>query len=139
MKKILLDTGAYASLLAGDENVLKAMANASQIYMSTFVLAELHFGFQGTRQRRRNSNILQCFLKKPGVRILNATFKTAEVFSQLKRRLIQAHALLPINTVLIAAHGIETDSYIVSYDKHFNKISDVKLWDRSGGQSHLRK
>ena len=45
MKAIILDTNAYTRLLAGDENVLDIVASAETVYMSIFVLGELHAGF----------------------------------------------------------------------------------------------
>jgi len=47
MKAIILDTNAYTRLLAGDENVLDVVASSETLYMSIFVLGELHAGFKG--------------------------------------------------------------------------------------------
>ena len=41
MKKILLDTNAYARLLRGNDDVLAAVASAELVDMSIFVLGEL--------------------------------------------------------------------------------------------------
>lgn len=130
MNRLLLDTNGYTSLLTGDKNVLNALAGAEQIFMSIFVIGELHAGFQANARYRENRKILQRFLSKPGVTILNATSKTSELFRSLIKQLKQNKLLLPINTVLVAAHAVETDALIVSYDGHFKKIPGIRLWDR---------
>jgi tRNA(fMet)-specific endonuclease VapC len=130
MKKIILDTNAYTRLLAGEENVLDAVASAEVIFMSIFVLGELYAGFSGGMKNRENRDVLRRFLTKSSVKILNATSETAEIFGSLKNALRKAGTPLPINDVWIAAHGIETGSIIVTYDQHFRKILGIRLWDR---------
>ena len=130
MKAIILDTNAYTRLLAGHENVLGAVASADTVYMSIFVLGELHAGFKGGTRENENYEVLKKFLKKPSVRILNATSETAEVFGSVKSQLLRAGTPLPINDVWISAHGIETGSVIVTYDAHFDRIPGLRLWNR---------
>lgn len=130
MKKIILDTNAYAGLLAGDQDVLSAISAAEIVYMSVFVLGELHAGFAGGAKKRENKDTLQRFLMKPSVKILNATTETAEVFGQVKFNLKRSGNPLPINDVWIAAHALETGSVVVTCDTHFKSIPGLRLWER---------
>lgn len=134
MKQIVLDTNAYTALLSGDEHILGVVASAEVVFMSIFVLGELHAGFWGGSKHKQNQDLLRRFLSKPSVKILNATAETAEVFGELKAMLKHKGTPLPINDVWIAAHGIETGSVIVTYDLHFQKIMGVRLWDGWSGQ-----
>jgi tRNA(fMet)-specific endonuclease VapC len=129
MKKILLDTNAYAKLLAGAEEVLDAVGAAEIVYMSVFVLGELYAGFAGGSREKENKDTLHSFLLKPIVKILNATSETAEVFGLLKSSLRKAGTLVPINDVWIASHGMETGSTVITYDKHFKKMAGLRLWE----------
>ena len=99
------------------------------VFMSIFVLGELHAGFIGGTRHKENRDVLKRFLLKPTVKILNATYETAEVFGSVKNSLMQAGTPLPINDVWIAAHGIETGAVIISYDVHFNKVSGLRRWE----------
>jgi tRNA(fMet)-specific endonuclease VapC len=128
VKKIVLDTNCYAAFLAGDEKILEALVAAEIVFMSVFVLGELFAGFKGGSKEVANSRLLDRFLHKPTVRVLNATSETAEVFGQLKAALKKAGTPLPINDVWIAAHAVETGSTIVTYDSHFDTITGLKLW-----------
>jgi len=129
LNKILPDTNAYSRLLSGDQNVLNALKEAQIVYLSVFVIGELVAGFKGGRKEMENQKNLQKFLGKPGVRLLNTTKKTADIFGTVKHALKKAGTPLPINDVWIAAHGIETNSVIITYDEHFKKIEGVKLWE----------
>ncbi len=130
MKKVILDTNAYTRLLAGDEDVLDVVASAETVFMSIFVLGELHAGFLCGTKERENRDVLKRFLLKPSVKILNATYETAEVFGSIKKSLALAGTPLPINDVWIAAHGLETGSIIITYDTHFNQVPGLRLWNR---------
>jgi tRNA(fMet)-specific endonuclease VapC len=109
---------------------LDVVASAEMIFMSIFVLGELHSGFLGGTKNRENRDILKRFLSKSPVKILNATSETAEVFGLLKNALRQAGTPFLLNDVWIATHGIETGSVMVTYDRHFLKIPGIRLWDR---------
>jgi tRNA(fMet)-specific endonuclease VapC len=130
MKAIILDTNAYTRLLASDENVLGVVASADTVYMSIFVLGELHAGFKGGTRENENCEVLKSFLTKPSVKILNATSETAEIFGSVKNQLLRAGTPLPINDVWISAHSIETGSVIVTYDAHFDRVPGLRLWNR---------
>ena len=129
MKKIVVDTNAYAQLLTGNEMILDTIANAETVYVSIFVLGELFAGFSGGSKEKQNREILNRFLLKPTVKILNATTETAEVFGHIKSNLKTAGSPIPINDVWIAAHAIETGSVLVSFDAHFKNVPGIRLWN----------
>ncbi len=129
MKKILSDTNAYSRFLSGDEKVLNAVINAQTVYMSVFVIGELCAGFRGGSRPQENKKILEKFLSKPTVRVLNATEETADIFGMIKHDLKKAGTPLPINDVWIAAHAIEIGTVVVTYDAHFKKIAGIRLWE----------
>ncbi len=130
MRNILLDTNAYSRLLIGNEDVLEVVASAEVVFMSIFVLGELHAGFAGGSKKMENVELLSRFLKKPTVKIANATSEPAEVFGFIKNALKKAGSPLPINDVWIAAHAMETGSVLVTFDAHFQKVDGLRRWDR---------
>ena len=127
MKKILLDTNAYSQLLIGNETVLNTICLADTVYMSVVVLGELYAGFHGGTKKQENEDILHRFLRKPKVKILNATIETSEFFAQIKNALKQAATPIPINDVWISAHALETGSTLVTLDKHFSFVKGLRL------------
>ena len=129
MNRILLDTNAYTALLAGDEAVFDTLGAADRVLMSPIVLGELHAGFKGGSRERANRELLEEFLRRPTVVIIDVTAPTAEVFGVVKHQLEAAGTPIPINDVWIAAQAIETGSWLVTYDRHFTNVAGLLLWD----------
>jgi len=132
MKKILLDTNAYVRFLRGDEKVMTYLAQADNVYMSVFVLGELYAGFKAGGKERNNRQILERFLLKPTVTVLEATIETAEIFGLIMASLRKSGTPIPVNDVWIAAHALETGSILVTYNDRFAVIPGLRLWDEIG-------
>ena len=126
---MLLDTNAYARFLGGDEAVLEVLSESEVVYLPVIVLGELLSGFRGGSKFQENRKQLSRFLLKPTVQSLDVTEETAEVFGQVKHSLRRAGTPIPMNDVWIAALAIETGSVIVTYDKHFQNVPGLRLWD----------
>jgi tRNA(fMet)-specific endonuclease VapC len=71
--------------------------------------------------------MLDAFLDKPSVRILDATRETAEVFGTLRDSMKKAGTPLPTNDLWIAAHTFETGSVLVTFDEHFERIPNLRV------------
>jgi tRNA(fMet)-specific endonuclease VapC len=128
MRAILLDTNAYVRFLAGNERVLDRLARAGRVKMSVFVLGELLAGFKAGGREKQNRQLLERFLAKPSVDVLEATLETAEYFGLIKAALKKAGQPLPVNDVWIAAHALETGSVLVTYDTHFAAVPGLRIW-----------
>jgi len=128
MKKILLDTNAYVRFLRGDEKVMSYLSQADNVYMSVFVLGELFAGFKAGGKEKNNTQILERFLLKPTVTVLDATIETADVFGLIVSSLKKSGNPIPINDVWIAAHALETGSVLLTYDSHFAAVPGIRIW-----------
>ena len=129
MRKVLLDTNAYAALLRGDEKILQSMSRAETVYMSAIVLGELFAGFQGGNRFAENRKRLELFLDRPHVVLLPVGMETADVFGSIKQQLREQGTPIPINDVWIAAHALETGAVVVTYDTHFRRVAGLRIWD----------
>jgi tRNA(fMet)-specific endonuclease VapC len=129
VNKILLDTNAYVRYLAGDGKVLAALARSDCVHMSIFVLGELFAGFRAGTKEKQNRQILERFLEKPDVSVVEATFETAEYFGLVKAALRESGRAIPVNDVWISAHALETGSALVTYDAHFLSVPGLRTWD----------
>lgn len=129
MKKVLLDTNAYAALLRGDEKVLSAIGRAEIVYLSVIVLGELFAGFRGGNKFLENRKLLERFLDRPHVAFLPMGMETADVFGVVKQNLKEQGTPIPINDVWIAAHVLETGAVLVTYDRHFKQVAGLRFWD----------
>lgn len=129
MKKILLDTNAYSGFMSGDQLVFECIVESEIIYMSTIMIGELFAGFHGGSKFSKNKKELKTFLNKEGVRIIDVSIETSEIFGEIKSELSRKGRMIPLNDIWIAAHAIETGSKLVTHDAHFKNISGLRLWD----------
>lgn len=128
MKKISLDTNAYSALITGNKTVLDALGEAKEVYLSIFTIGELYYGFTNGSKEKKNREILNNFLKKQTVKIIHTTLETAEIYGRLKTNLKKKGNPVPINDLWIAAHAIETGSFLLTFDAHFKAIPEVLLY-----------
>ena len=129
MRAVLLDTNAYVRFMAGDEKVLGCLAQAGRGYMSVLVRGELVAGFRAGSKEKQNRQILDRFLAKSSVIVLDATRETAEYFGLIKAALKKSGQPIPLNDVWIAAHVLETGAVLVTYDMHFAAVPGLRTWD----------
>lgn len=129
MRNVLIDTNAYAALLAGDASVLDVLARAESIAVSVIVLGELHAGFRGGQRRVDNEKILAEFLGKPRVSNLLLTLETAQIFGEIKSALKRGGTPIPVNDVWLAAQALETGRVLVTFDAHFRRVPGLRLWE----------
>ena len=65
MNRVLIDTNAYAALMAGDERIADELVRREAILLSPIVLGELYDGFLNGTRNRENRAILARFREKP--------------------------------------------------------------------------
>jgi len=128
MRRVMLDTNAYAALLSGDASVCEALAVASEVLLPIFVVGELEAGFRGGTRYAGNVAIFQRFLAKPGIRMVGSSHETARIYGEVKDSLKRAGTPVPANDIWIAASAIEHAAVLVTYDRHFASIRQVRLW-----------
>lgn len=129
MKRILLDTNAYSGFMSGDQLVLECIVESEIIYMSTIMIGKLFAGFHGGSKFSKNKKELKTFLSKEGVKIIDVSIETSEIFGEIKSELSRKGKMIPLNDIWIAAHAIETGAKLVTHDAHFKNISGLRLWD----------
>jgi len=78
-----------------------------------------------------NNRQLKIFLSKSTVKVLNAGIDTAEYFAKIKIDLKKKGTPIPINDVWIAAHVRESGSELITNDRHFERVSGLKMWNHS--------
>jgi tRNA(fMet)-specific endonuclease VapC len=127
--KILLDTNAYSGFMNGNQKILDYIIESEIVYISTVMLGELFAGFRGGKKYSDNIEELKLFLLKDGIRTIDVTIETSEIFGEIKSELSKKGKMIPLNDIWIAAHTIETGSKLLTYDAHFKNITRLRVWD----------
>lgn len=127
--KILLDTNAYSGFMGGNQIVLDYLVESEIVYVSTIMLGELFAGFRRGKKYTSNVEELKRFLSKDGIKTIDVTVETSEIFGEIKTELSKKGKMIPLNDIWIAAHAVETGSKLITYDLHFKSISGLRIWD----------
>ena len=130
MNRILLATNACSFFFKGDRDVRLAVVGAEVIWVPIFALGELHTGFRAGARFEQNLRMLNNFLAEPGVRVLEVTANTAEIYGRIRADLKRAGTPLPVNDVWSAAQAMEHGAVVISYDRHFLKVPGLRVWPR---------
>ena len=131
MKSLLFDTSALTALFRGDKAVLDVLGKADCVYASVIAIGELEAGFRGGSRYSENLAILERFLTRPTVQVLVVTRETSDCFGRIKQALRAKGAAIPINDVWLAAQCFETGAVLVAYDRHFDCVDGLRLWQAS--------
>ena len=105
------------------------MVESEVIFLSTVMLGELFAGFHRGSKFSTNKQELKSFLSKDGIKVINVTIETSEIFGEIESSLSRSGKMIPLNDIWIAAHTIETGSKLIPYDSHFKQIAGLRLWE----------
>lgn len=122
VRRLVLDTSAYAHFRAGNETVLGLLAGAEVVLIPVAVLGELEAGFELGRRTRENRTTLTAFLEEPFVTVLPTTPDVARRYGLAFASLRQAGTPIPTNDIWIAAAAIDAGGRLVTFDDHFKQV-----------------
>jgi predicted nucleic acid-binding protein len=118
----LLDTSGYSGLTKGDPEILETLSHAERVFVPSIVLGELHSGFRRGNRREENERLLQRFLRKPSVSVVDVTADTAERYAEIDVFLFAKGKPIPRNDVWIAALALEHGCVLITRDAHFREL-----------------
>lgn len=125
MRRVLLDTSAYAAFMRVHPDVKRAVQQAEEVYLNTVVLGELYAGFLGGRHTQKNEAELRTFLASPRARVLGMDEETAERYAAIFQALRAAATPIPTNDIWIAATAMQHGLRILTTDAHYRHLTQV--------------
>ncbi len=130
MRRILIDTNAYAAFKRGDARTLDVFRHAPEIALNATVMGELLAGFASGSHAARNRRELAEFLQSPRVRQLVVDAETAEHYAVLFAGLRKKGRPVPTNDLWIAASAMQYGYAVFSFDKHFSEMENLIVGSR---------
>lgn len=127
MKKILLDTNAYAAFKLNDPAAVEVIRTSEYIGISIITLGELYSGFKGGGRETVNRKELEQFLDSPRVNALAVDEETAEFYAGIYLDLRRKGRPVPSNDIWIAAAAMRQGLALFTYDGHFKNIDGLLL------------
>lgn len=125
MRRILVDTNAYAAFKRGRSEAVEVFRLADHIGLSAVVVGELLAGFAGGQRERTNRAELADFLTSPRVSLLELGSRTAEFYALVFQALRRKGKPIPSNDLWIAATALEHGYALFTYDDHFAAVEGV--------------
>jgi tRNA(fMet)-specific endonuclease VapC len=125
LKRILLDTNAYAAFKRGDPGAVAVLRRVPEIGLCPTVLGELLAGFACGSQAARNRRELADFIRSPRVRQLAIDAETAEHYAVLFSGLRKKGRPVPTNDLWIAAVAMQHGYAVFSLDAHFGEMENL--------------
>lgn len=127
MKKILIDTNAYAAFKRNDPVALEVVRTSEHIGVNMVVLGELYSGFKGGSREARNRKELAQFLDSPRVETILIDEETAEFYAKIFWDLKRKGKPIPGNDLWVAASAMRHGLSLFTYDNHFRNIDGLLL------------
>ncbi len=129
MKRILIDTNAYAAFKKNDPRALQIIRTVEYIGINIVVLGELLGGFKGGSKESKNKKELEQFLDSPRVYIIQMDEETAEFYAKIYWDLKRKGKPIPSNDMWVAASTMRHGLSLFTYDEHFSDIGGLILFN----------
>jgi predicted nucleic acid-binding protein len=127
LRRIVLDTNAYAAFKRGEPGALDILRRAPEIALNATVMGELLAGFANGVRAARNRRELADFLHSPRVRQLAVDAETAEYYALLFTGLRRKGRPVPTNDLWIASSAMQHGYALFSFDKHFAEMDNLMV------------
>jgi len=121
---LILDTNALLALAEDAPGIAEVLDEAGVVAIPVVVLGEYRFGVLQSTRRRDYERWLDKSL--PAYRILDISQETTRSYANLRVELKRGGTPIPSNDVWIAALCRQHGMFLVSRDRHFDRIRDLK-------------
>lgn len=124
---MILDTNALSAFVDGDAALGEILRRQSRAAIPVIVLGEFRYGIAGSRHRSSYEKWLADHLRR--FDILAVTEETAIAYAALRQTLKESGQPIPANDAWIAALALQHRLPLLSRDRHFDVVPDLR---RSG-------
>jgi tRNA(fMet)-specific endonuclease VapC len=121
---LILDTNALSALAEGDAAVSLECAKAARIALPVIVIGEYRFGIAHSRRKAEYEHWLEQTVAVSTV--LDITKETTWHYAEVRSDLKRAGTPIPANDAWIAALSRQHDLAVMSRDRHFDFIPNLR-------------
>jgi tRNA(fMet)-specific endonuclease VapC len=123
--RYLLDTNVLIALFAGEDAVVERLSVASDLFVPSIALGELHYGAQNSSRVAENMARIERLRNVSTV--LSCDAGTASQYGDVKFKLKQQGTPIPENDIWIAAIALQYDLVLVTRDRHFDSVTSLEI------------
>lgn len=127
--KYLLDTNKLIGFFRGKQDTVELIAKIAPkgFAISAITLAEYLVGAYKSTNPKKNAQVFEDFLQKNNIPILVIDQTTAITYAQNMAKLEAEGRKLHVFDMLIAATALANDLILISDDKVFQRMKNLKL------------
>ena len=125
-RRYLLDTSFLVDALHDGMRLPAAIEKSETVYLSEIAVGEYKAGLDDTRRGRRNREALEAFLHLPNIVEVTITSATTDLYAKVFRSLHAAGRPIPVNDIWLAAQALEHGAVLVSRDRHFEAVANLR-------------
>ena len=123
--RIILDTNIIISLFNGDIEIYEYIKQADEIFIPSIAIGELYYGAHKSLNSLQNIKKINEFAK--GNIVLPCNAVTGMKYGEIKNSLKEKGKPIPENDIWIAAIAKEHNLVLITKDKHFKLVDDIKI------------
>lgn len=127
MRRLSIDTNAYAAFMGGSTNIIQLLRDIDFIGLIITVIAELFSGFKLGTKESKNRDEFQSFILSPRVNILLHDLETVEFYAFIFKKLKTRGRPVPTNDIWIAANCLRHGLPLLTFDRHFEQIDGLMV------------
>ena|SRR5688572_1766439 len=121
--RLLLDTNAVVSFLAGDPAAVARVTEATN-GIPAIVVGELYYGAYQSQRTQSNITAIEDLLMVCAV--LKCDAQTGRTFGQIKADLRRLGKPIPDNDIWIAATALQNSMTLLTRDAHFQHVAGLQ-------------
>jgi predicted nucleic acid-binding protein len=121
----LVDTNVIIKMLHNDAEAIGLLQKAGKLYTSVVVKGELFYGAAKSARQEANRELFRNTLSK--FEILPIDDDVAVSYALIKSKLEKKGKQIPENDVWIAATAHVCGLPVISFDKHFSYVDQIRL------------
>ena len=121
---MILDTNALSAVADNQPAAVRIFSQAASIELPVIVLGEYRFGIAYSRRRKEYEKWLGELIAATGV--LPVDHETSVHYAQIRAELKKAGRPIPTNDLWIAALSRQHRLPLMTQDRHFDAIRDLK-------------
>lgn len=119
----VLDTNIIIDWFRGDTDT-KLFLNNIDFEIPVIFIGELFYGAENSSNKEKHFEQIRKFSEE--FTIINSTDETAKMYALIKSELKKQGKPIPENDIWIAAIAVENNKSLVTNDRHFSSISNLK-------------
>jgi tRNA(fMet)-specific endonuclease VapC len=121
---VILDTNALSAFFEKEGAVVTILSEVEAVHLPVIVMGEYRFGLRGSRLRKMLEPKLIAFART--CTVLAVLEPTTNAYATIRHDLKKAVTPIPENDIWIAALALEYRLDILSNDRHFDAIKDIR-------------